>query len=49
MEDYIKGWDVIFAVKESFEKKMRCSIYDVLPDIGKTTLLSPTPWIPLGL
>ncbi len=46
MEDYIKGWDVTFGIKEVFEEKMGCSIYDVLPDIGKTTLISPKPWIP---
>lgn len=46
MESYIKGWDVTFAIKEMFEDKMGCSIYDVLPDIGKTTLLSPKPWTP---
>lgn len=46
MEDYIKGWDVTFGIKEAFEEKMGCSIYDVLPDIGKTTLLSPKPWTP---
>ena len=47
MEDYIKGWEVTFEIKESFEKKMGCSVYDVLPDIGKTTLLNPKPWTPL--
>lgn len=46
MEGYIKGWDVTFDTKEYFEEKMGCSIYDVLPDIGKTTLLSPKPWTP---
>ena len=46
MESYIKGWEVAFAIKEEFEAKMGCSIYDVLPDIGKTTLLSPKPWKP---
>ena len=25
---------------------MGCSVYDVLPDIGKTTLLTPKPWTP---
>lgn len=44
MEDYIKGWDKTFEIKETFEKEMGCSIYDVLPDIGRTTLLSPPPW-----
>lgn len=46
MESYIKGWDVTFETKEYFECRMGCSIYDVLPDIGKTTLLSPKPWKP---
>lgn len=46
MEGYINGWDIIFEIKENFEKEMGCSIYDVLPDIGRTTLLSPPPWKP---
>lgn len=46
MEFYIKGWEVAFAIKEDFEKRMGCSIYDVLPDIGRTTLLTPKPWKP---
>lgn len=46
MEGYIKGWEVAFAIKEYFEEKMGCSIYDVLPDIGRTTLLTPKPWTP---
>lgn len=46
MEGYIKGWDKAFEIKEYFEEKMGCSIYDVLPDIGRTTLLSPKPWKP---
>ena len=32
------------AIKEYFEANMGCSVYDVLPDIGKTTLLTPKPW-----
>lgn len=44
METYIKGWERIFASKEYFEAKMGYSVYDVLPDIGRTTLLSPKPW-----
>ncbi len=39
-----KGWDIIFKNKEYFEEIMGCSIYDVLPDIGRTTLLCPPPW-----
>ena len=46
MEDYIKGWEVAFDIKEKFEEQMGCSIYDVLPDIGRTTLLTPKPWKP---
>ena len=46
MEGYIKGWETAFAIKESFEKEMGSSVYDVLPDIGRTTLLTPKPWKP---
>lgn len=46
MENYIKGWDVVFAIKEEFEEKMGCSIYELLPDIEKNTLMNPKPWIP---
>lgn len=46
MENYIKGWEITFQNKEYFEQQMGCSIYDVLPDIEKTTLLCPTPWKP---
>lgn len=46
MENYIRGWEVTFQCKEDFEQRMGCSVYDVLPDIGRTTLLSPPPWRP---
>ena len=46
MEGYIKGWETAFSIKESFEKEMGCSVYDVLPDVGKTSLLTPKPWKP---
>lgn len=46
METYIRGWDITFQNKEYFEEQMGCSIYDVLPDIGRTTLLCPPPWKP---
>jgi hypothetical protein len=46
MEGYIKGWEIAFEIKESFENRIGCSVYDVLPDIGKTTLLTPKPWKP---
>ena len=43
MEGYIKGWEIAFSLKEYFEKEMGCSIYDVLPDVGRTSLLTPKP------
>ena len=46
MEGYIKGWDIAFSIKEGFEKEMGCSVYDVLPDVGRTSLLTPKPWTP---
>ena len=42
----VPRWNAKFAIKEYFEEKMGCSIYDVLPDIGRTTLLCPPPWKP---
>ena len=46
MEGYITGWEIAFKIKEEFEERMGCSIYDVLPNIGITTLLCPKPWKP---
>ena len=46
MEGYVKGWNRTFEIKVNFEERMGCSVYDVLPDIGRTTLLSPPPWKP---
>lgn len=45
-ENTIDRWNTTFQIKEHFEKKMGCSIYEVLPKIGQTTLLSPPPWKP---
>ena len=42
----IERWNKTFEIKEYFESKMKGSIYDVLPEIGKTTLLNPQPWNP---
>ena len=42
----VDRWNATFAIKEYFESKMDCSIYDVLPNIGTTTLLCPPPWKP---
>ncbi len=46
-ENSVDRWNAKFAIKEYFEEKMGCSIYDVLPDIGRTTLLCPPPWKPV--
>ena len=42
----IERWNATFAIKDYFEHKMNGSVYDVLPDIGVTTLLCPQPWKP---
>lgn len=46
MDSYVNGWNKAFEIKEYFETQMGCSVYDVLPDIGHTTLLMPRPWSP---
>lgn len=45
-DNTIERWNKTFAIKEYFEDKMGCSVYDVLPEIGRTTLLTPQPWTP---
>ncbi len=45
-ENSVDRWERIFEIKEMFEGRMGCSVYDVLPDIGRTTLLCPPPWKP---
>lgn len=45
-ENSVDRWNRTFAIKEGFEARMGCSIYEVLPDIGRTTLLCPPPWKP---
>ena len=42
----VERWNATFAIKEYFESKMHGSVYDVLPDIGKTTLICLPPWKP---
>ncbi len=42
----VERWNRTFAIKDELETIMGCSIYDVLPDISRTTLLSPPPWQP---
>jgi HD superfamily phosphohydrolase YqeK len=45
-ENTIARWNVTFEIKEYFEKRIGCSIYELLPNIGNTTLMSPPPWNP---
>jgi len=45
-ENSVDRWNRTFEIKEMFERRMGCSIYDVLPDVGRTTLLCPPPWKP---
>ncbi len=36
-------WEKIFSIKERFEQMIGSSIYDLLPNIGRTTLHCPLP------
>ncbi|MFT3951912.1 MAG: HD domain-containing protein [Oscillospiraceae bacterium] len=45
-DNMIERWNKLFEIKEHFETQMGSSVYDVLPDIGQTTLLCPPPWQP---
>lgn len=47
-ENSVERWNAKFAIKEYFEERMGCSIYDVLPDIGRTTLICTPLWKPPG-
>lgn len=46
LKNSVDRWNATFAIKEYFESKIGGSIYDVLPNIGATTLLCPPPWKP---
>ena len=45
-EEYVRDWEAVFGIMDCFEKEMGCPVYSVLPDIGRTTLLTPKPWKP---
>lgn len=45
-QNTVPRWNRVFEIKEYFEGRMGCSIYDVLPEVGRTTLLCPPPWKP---
>jgi Predicted HD superfamily hydrolase len=42
----VERWNATFEMKEYFEHKMNCSIYDVLPNVKETTLIDAPLWKP---
>jgi len=41
----VDRWNAVFNIKEYFEKKMGCSIYDVLPNVKETTFVEVPLWV----
>lgn len=42
----VPRWNAVFDIKDYFENKIGCSIYDLLPDVKDTTFLSIPLWKP---
>jgi hypothetical protein len=42
----VPRWNAVFQMKEYFEEKMGCSIYDVLPYVKETTFIDTPLWKP---
>jgi hypothetical protein len=42
----VPRWNAVFQMKEYFEEKMGCSIYDVLPNVKETTFIDTPLWKP---
>jgi len=42
----ILRWNALFEIKEYFEKKIGCSIYEVLPNVKETTFIDTPLWKP---
>lgn len=42
----VERWNATFEMKEYFEQKMNCSIYDILPDVKETTFIDAPLWKP---
>ncbi|WP_160686929.1 HD domain-containing protein [Clostridium sp. C2-6-12] len=40
----VERWNGTFEMKEYFEQKMGCSIYDVLPNVKETTFIDAPLW-----
>jgi len=42
----VERWDATFAMKEYFEQRMNCTIYDILPNVKETTFIDAPLWKP---
>lgn len=42
----VERWNATFEMKEYFEHKMNCSIYDILPNVKETTFVDAPLWKP---
>jgi hypothetical protein len=42
----VERWNSTFEIKEYFEKKMGCSVYDILPKVKETTFIEGPLWKP---
>ncbi|WP_160672585.1 HD domain-containing protein [Clostridium sp. C8-1-8] len=42
----VERWNSTFEIKEYFEKKMGCSVYDILPNVKETTFIEGPLWKP---
>ena len=42
----VARWNALFEIKESFEQRMGCSIYDVLPGVKDITFIHIPLWKP---
>lgn len=43
----VSRWNETFRIKEYFENKAKCSIYDILPGVKDTTFIEAPVWKPL--
>lgn len=42
----IPRWNAVFQIKDYFEEKIGCSVYELLPDVKDTTFMSTPLWKP---
>lgn len=43
----IARWNAVFEIKEYFENKIGCSIYELLPNVKETTFMDAPLWKPM--